>query len=128
MALLLALALTGCASHNARPIPPDVPRPAWIDNPGAGVSASAGYHVRGKQAQEELAVTRAREEFAKRYGVTISSDHDLEQTTINERTSSVSEKAIREEVRDREVKAQVREKWRDPGSGTLWVWLVPADE
>lgn len=126
-ALLLALALTGCASKPSRPVE-DAPRPAWIENPGDGVSASAGYHVRGKQAQEELAISRAREEFAKRYGVTISSDHDIAQTTVNDRTSSVSAKEIREEVRDREVKAQVKEKWWDPASGALWVWLVPSDE
>ncbi len=103
------------------------PRPAWIENPGDGVSSSAAFHVRGKQAQEELAISRAREEFAKRYGVTISSDHDIAQTTVNDRMSSVSEKAIREEVRDREVKAQVKEKWLDPVTGALWVWLVPSD-
>lgn len=127
-ALWLALVLAGCASHTAGPSAGGASRPAWIENPGEGVSASAGYHVRGKQAQEELAIARAREEFAKRYGVTISSDHDIAQTVVNDRTSSVSEKAIREEVRDREVKAQVREKWWDPASGALWVWLVPSDE
>ena len=126
-ALLVALALTGCASKSSRPVD-NVPRPAWIENPGDGVSASAGYHVRGKQAQEELAISRAREEFAKRYGVTISSDHDIAQTTVNDRTSSVSAKEIREEVRDRQVKAKVKEKWWDPASGALWVWVVPSDE
>jgi type IV pilus biogenesis protein CpaD/CtpE len=120
--------LAACAAR-----PPGVsgaaaqPRPSWIENPGDGVSSSAAFHVRGKQAQEELAISRAREEFAKRYGVTISSDHDIAQSTVNDRTSSISEKSIREEVRDREVKAQVREKWVDPASGALWVWIVPAD-
>jgi hypothetical protein len=103
------------------------PRPGWIENPGSGVSSSAAFHVRGKQAQEELAISRAREEFAKRYGVTISSDHDIAQTTVNDRTNSISEKSIREEVRDREVKAQVKEKWLDPLTGALWVWLVPSE-
>lgn len=103
------------------------PRPGWIENPGNGVSSSAAFHVRGKQAQEELAISRAREEFAKRYGVTISSDHDIAQTTVNDRMTSVAEKSIREEVRDREVKAQVKEKWLDPVTGALWVWLVPSE-
>lgn len=128
LAFAMLLLLTACA---ARPpgagVAASPPRPGWIENPGSGVSASAAFHVRGKQAQEELAIARAREEFAKRYGVTISSDHDIAQTTVNDRTSSVSEKSIREEVRDREVKAQVKEKWVDPGSGALWVWLVPAE-
>ncbi len=120
--------LAACATRSPGPGgAPEVPRPGWIENPGNGVSSSAAFHVRGKQAQEELAISRAREEFAKRYGVTISSDHDIAQTTVNDRTSSVSEKAIREEVRDREVKAQVKEKWVDPQTGALWVWLVPSE-
>lgn len=127
LAALICVLLAACAARAPAPSVSAPPRPAWIDNPGTGVSASAGYHVRGKQAQEELAITRAREEFAKRYGVSISSDHDIAQTTVNDRTSSVSEKAIREEVRDREVKAQVKEKWWDPASGVLWVWLVPSE-
>lgn len=130
--VVAALALLACmAGCVMKPRTSDVPvasapRPAWIDNPGDGVSASATFHVRGKQAQEDLAVMRAREEFAKRYGVKISSDHDVQQTTVNERTSSVSEKSIREEVRDADVKAVVKEKWTDPASGALWIWLVPS--
>lgn len=123
LVFLAACAHRGAGTQGA----PEAPRPGWIENPGNGVSSSAAFHVRGKQAQEELAISRAREEFAKRYGVTISSDHDIAQTTVNDRTSSVSEKSIREEVRDREVKAQVKEKWVDPLTGALWVWLVPSE-
>lgn len=101
-------------------------RPAWVNDPGEGVSASAGFHVRGTQAQEELAVTRARDEYAKRYGVTVSSEHSTTQLVVGDRISSVSAKDIREEVRQKEVKATVRAKWNDPATGVLWVWLVPA--
>lgn len=125
LCVALLLLLSACASRTAVDAGPA--RPAWIENPGDGVSASAAYHVRGKQAQEELAIARAREEFAKRYGVVISSDHDVAQTTVNDRMTSVSEKSIREEVRDREVKAQVKEKWLDPATGALWVWVVPSE-
>jgi hypothetical protein len=102
-------------------------RPAWINDPGEGVSASAGFHVRGEQAQEELAITRARDEYAKRYGVVVSSEHSTSQYVVGERASSVSEKEIREEVNQIEVKASVRAKWKDPDSGMLWIWLVPAN-
>ncbi|MDP2787454.1 MAG: hypothetical protein Q8O79_05200 [Pseudomonadota bacterium] len=101
-------------------------RPAWINDPGEGVSASAGFHVRGGQAQEELAITRARDEYAKRYGVVVSSEHSTSQIVVGERASSVSAKEIREEVNQKEVKASVRAKWKDPDSGVLWIWLVPA--
>lgn len=101
-------------------------RPTWINDPGDGVSASAGFHVRGTQAQEELAITRARDEYAKRYGVVISSEHLTSQLVVGDRASSVSAKEIREEVNEKEVKASVRAKWRDPSNGMLWIWLVPA--
>lgn len=102
-------------------------RPDWINNPAAGVSASAGFHVRGERAQEELAITRARDEYAKRYGVVISSEHLTSQLVVGDRVSSVSAKEIREEVNQKEVMATVKAKWKDPDNGTLWVWLVPAD-
>lgn len=101
-------------------------RPAWINDPGDGVSASAGFHVRGGQAQEELAITRARDEFAKRYGVVVSSEHATSQLVVGERVSSVSAKDIHEEVNQKEVKATVRAKWKEPDTGVLWIWLVPA--
>lgn len=103
------------------------PRPAWINDPGDGVSASAGFHVRGEQAQEELAITRARDEYAKRYGVLVTSEHLTSQLVMGERATSVSAKEIREEVNQKEVKASVRAKWKDPDNGVLWVWLVPAN-
>jgi hypothetical protein len=120
--LIAALALlAGCGS-----VGPTVSRPAWINDPGDGVSASAGFHVRGAQAQEELAVTRARDEFAKRYGVKVTSEASTSQLVVGERMSSVSAKDIREEVEQKEVKATVRAKWRDPDTDVLWIWLVPA--
>jgi hypothetical protein len=101
-------------------------RPAWIDNPGDGASASAGMHVMGRNAQEELALSRAREELAKRQGVTIGSEHEVQQVTENDRSSTIASKTIREEVKDREVKAVLKSKWLDPANGTLWVWVVPS--
>lgn len=99
-------------------------RPDWIDNPGDGASASANFHVSGRQAQEDLAASRAREELAKRLGVTVSSDHLIRQTVNGDVSSSVSDKTITEALRGKEVRAQVKAKWTDP-SGTLWVWVVP---
>lgn len=127
-ALLLVSALfaSGCASNKAKPVADNSGRPAWINEPGNGVSAYAAYHVMGTQAQEELAITRARDEFAKRYGVKLNSTSDTAITVVNDRTTSVSTKDIKEEVKDKEVKAMVKAKWRDPDSGSLWVWLVPS--
>jgi len=126
--LIVALALlSACGGvDRARHSQEVEARPAWINDPGDGVSASAGFHVRGTQAQEELAITRARDEFAKRYGVKVSSEQSTSQLVSGERMSSVSAKEIHEEVNQNEVKATVRAKWKDPDTGVLWVWLVPA--
>ena len=101
-------------------------RPVWIDNPGNGVSASAGIHVRGKVAQEELAILRAREEYAKRFGVKIESAQTMSTTVASGRSNTVGAQVSHEELKQVEVKAEVKAKWRDPDSDVLWIWLVPS--
>lgn len=113
--------VSACA--NVQPIQ----KPAWIDNPGNGVSASAGMHVRGKAAQEELAILRAREEYAKRFGVTISSAQRTSTEVVNGRSSTTGSQVAQEDTHHVGVKAVVKEKWHDPDTDVLWVWLVPGD-
>lgn len=103
-------------------------RPDWIDNPGKGVSASAGMHARGRAAQEELAILRGREEYAKRFGVSIQSAQTTLTTVANDRASTVGSKITHEDTRQTGIRAMVKEKWRDADSDTLWVWLVPSDQ
>lgn len=122
----MASLLAACSSIDASEI--KLPRPAWINDPGEGVSASAGFHVRGEQAQQDLAISRARDEFAKRYGVRVSSQQATSQLVVGDRMSSVAAKEIREEVNQIEVKAAVRARWKDPNTGILWVWLMPSSE
>jgi hypothetical protein len=117
------LAMSGCATP-----PPVASRPSWIDNPGNGVSASAGVHVKGRVAQEELAIARAREEYAKRYGVKVQSVQTYATSVANDRSSTVGQKLTQEETIQEDVKARVKEKWRDPDSDVLWVWVVPANQ
>lgn len=103
-------------------------RPAWIDHPGNGVSASAGMHVRGKAAQEELAILRAREEYAKRFGVKIEASQTMSTTVAGGRSNTVGAHVSHEELRQADVKAEIKAKWRDPNSDVLWVWLVPSTQ
>ena len=119
------LTLSGCATFPGKPSMSEG-RPKWIDNPGDGASASAGIHAMGRNAQEELAVSRAREELAKRMGVTIGSEHEFLEVADRLSSSTSAIKTVREEVKDREVKAVVKRKWVDPATGTLWVWVAPA--
>lgn len=124
-AALGLLVLEACASpvHEVA-----VPRPDWIDNPGNGVSASAGVHVRGRVAQEKLAILRAREEYAKRFGVSIRSAQSVATTVTNGRASTVGSGVAQEDTRQVDVKAMVKAKWRDPDTDVLWVWLVPSEQ
>ena len=123
--ILLTLLLAACAAPVKQT---GNERPAWIDNPGNGVSASSGIHIRGRVAQEELAIARAREEFAKRFGVSISSAQLLATTVANGRSNTVGAQVSREESRQVDIKAMVKAKWTDPANETLWVWLVPSDQ
>ena len=124
--LFFLVALTGCLAHMQSEQDNVDAKPTWIDNPGEGVSASAGVHVRGRVAQEALALTRAREELAKRLGVTISSQSLTSQIVKADRMSSSSNKQVQETVTARDVKAVVKAKWLEPGSSVLWVWVIPS--
>jgi hypothetical protein len=124
--LCLVVMLAGCFAHLQTKNDDPAIQPTWVDNPGEGVSASAGVHVRGRVAQEALAMMRAREELAKRLGVVISSESNTVQRVMDGRSSSTSDKRIQETVSSAEVKAVVKAKWLEPGSQVLWVWLVPS--
>jgi len=121
--VLVVLFISACANEsralNARP--------DWIDNPGSGVSASAGTHIRGRAAQEELAILRGREEYAKRFGVSIQSVQTISTSVANDRASTVGSQVAHEDTRQGGIKAMVKAKWSDPDSDVLWVWLVPND-
>lgn len=118
----VALLITACASDG---VVQNV-RPEWIDHPGNGVSASAGMHIKGRVAQEELAILRGREEYAKRFGVNIQSEQITSSAVTNERISTVSSKITHEDSKQSDIKAMVKEKWRDTDNDVLWVWLVPS--
>ena len=100
-------------------------RPAWIDNPGNGVSASAGFHVGGRVAQEELAVLRGRTAYAKGMGVSIESEQISSTLVTQTNFSSVAKQDTREDTKQVDVKVVIKEKWHDRVNDVLWVWLVP---
>ena len=122
------LILTACVSNPlvSNEVAPNQ-RPAWIDNPGNGASASAGMNVRGRVAQEEMAVMRAREEYAKRFGVSIDSVQGFATTVANDRASTTAAHVSHEETKQSDVKAMVKAKWRDEEADVLWVWVVPSN-
>jgi hypothetical protein len=102
-------------------------RPAWIDNPGNGVSASAGTNIYGRVKQEETAIARARTEFAKRFGVSIESGQVLATTVASGHANTTGQSSSIEKSNQSDVKAMVKAKWRDEDADVLWVWLVPSN-
>jgi len=103
-------------------------KPDWIDNPGKGVSASAAMHIRGRVAQENLAILRAREEYAKRFGVTIQSTQTQATTIANDRVSTVGLQVAQEDTNHKDIRAMVKAKWYDMEKDVIWIWLVPTDQ
>ncbi|HQS59267.1 MAG: hypothetical protein B7Y56_13950 [Gallionellales bacterium 35-53-114] len=122
--LLAAVLISACASVE----PVSNARPAWIDHPGNGVSVSAGMHVGGRVAQEELAILRGRTEFAKRMGVNIQSEQVTLTSVANDKSSTVGTQITHEDTSHSGIKVMVKEKWRDHDADVLWIWMVPSDK
>lgn len=114
---LLALSVSACVSHQVKP--------DWVDNPGNGTSASAVTHIMGKHQQEELAITRARERMAARYGVEVSSVHQTHEVVLNDKMYVTSDKKIKQVIKSQTIKTRVREKWNNKTTDEIWVWLYP---
>ncbi len=123
--MVAAILMSACASTS--PATNANARPEWIDNPGNGVSASAGMNVYGRVKQEEMAIARARTEFAKRFGVSIEAGQIFSTTVANGRASTSGSSVSQEETRQADVKAVVKAKWRDEDADVLWVWVVPSN-
>lgn len=100
-------------------------RPAWIDSPGNGVSAMADVHIRGRAAQEELAILRARTEYARQKEVHVVSEQMTSSTVAGNRASVRSDEVTTESLDQAVTSTMVKEKWVDPVTGRLWVWVVP---
>ena len=119
---LLLLLLAAC--NETREVEPP---PAWITDPDDGAVGSAVTHVRGRHAQEELAITRARERLAARYGVELSSVQTITEKVVNENAYVTSLKQIDQSISKREIKAHVRAIWYDASQDVVWAWVYPVN-
>ena len=120
LAFILLLPLLACGPKTVK-----TDKPAWINNPEQGAVGFSTTHVRGRHYQEELAILRAREKLAARYGVSISSIQTIKERVINNKAYVSSDKQIIQSIKNQQVKAQIRATWHDTSRDELWVWVYP---
>lgn len=127
--LLSALLLSACVNVKPDdPVPANAAsRPSWLDNPGAGAVGFAGDNVFGAVKQDEAATLRAREEFARRYGVTVESVQNMSTEVHNGQASENLSSNTHQVLNQNNVQCVVKAKWLDPQKNMLWVWVVPAN-
>lgn len=102
--------------------------PSWIDNPGDGAVGSSTTHIKGRYYQEELAIARARERLAARYGVEISSVQTIHEKVVNDQAYVTSDKQVLQQIKNQTVKTHVRAIWHDKARDEMWVWVYPVAE
>lgn len=118
LVLFMQLGLVGCAVK-----PAAGQAPGWIMNPGTGVVASCGFNIKGRYAQEQCALMRARERLAAEQGVQISSVSQLSESVRNDVSNVRLNKEILEQVNSKEVKARVKDTWYDAQRDEFYVWM-----
>jgi len=116
---ILFTLLSACGGENV------IPMPAWINEPGNGSVGSSTTHIQGRHYQEELAISRARERLAARYGIEVASIQTITEKVINNKSYVTSDKEILQQVNKTTVKAHVREIWRDKTRDEVWAWVYP---
>ncbi len=117
--VILLFLISACAPENVKP--------AWINDPEQGAVGSSTTHVKGRHYQEDLAISRAREKLAARYGVEIGSDQIITERVVNDKFYVTSDKEIRQSIKNKVVKAHVRATWHDTSQDELWVWVFPVN-
>lgn len=122
LSLVLLLIIAACQSEPVQPEKPD-----WIQQPGQGAVGSSSTHVKGRHYQEDLAISRARERLAARYGVEISSVQTIREKVVNDNAYVTSDKQIDQSITKQTVRAHVRETWYDSARDEIWVWVYPVN-
>lgn len=120
LAVSLILLITACGPEAIKPN-----KPAWINNPEQGTVGFSSTHIRGRYYQEELAILRARERLAARYGVEVSSVQTTRERVLNEKAYITSDRQINQSIKKQTVKAHIREIWHDTSRDEIWVWVYP---
>ena len=97
--------------------------PAWVMQPGNGVVASCGFHIKGRYAQEECARQRARERLAAREGVEFSSVSTSHTKVKDDRNQVNFDQISQETVTKVNIKARVVASWYDAQRDEYYVLM-----
>ena len=119
----MVLVLTGCNNTQAKPKHSIFEKPKWINNSMGGAVGSCGTHMKGRAAQEELALDRALTELAKqkRANILSNSYSSEKENGTGYRSSSVNNTYVKT---DAQVSSEIKAKWRDPRTDIFYVWVV----
>ncbi|MCK4710930.1 MAG: hypothetical protein KAU21_20110 [Gammaproteobacteria bacterium] len=120
---LLCLFAVACQSGNNK----NSGTPGWIQNPKDGAVGSCPTHVMGRHHQEELAIARARTRLAARYGVTVDQIRDIKEHVNNDSYSVTADTVSKLVIKNKEVKAHVRNVWYDRQRDVIWAWVYPVN-
>jgi len=123
--LLLKITIITCSAFGNYGFAQD--RPEWIDNPGSGAVGSASLHVRGRHAQEELAIARARTRLAARLGVEVNSMQLIDEAVTNDQSSVSSQRKTTQEITNKTVKAFTKALWHDKDRDIIYAWVISVE-
>ncbi|RUM29550.1 MAG: hypothetical protein DSY42_06255 [Aquifex sp.] len=109
--LLLALMLFSCSSKTDK-CPPEWYVNYKVDNKKLCGAGYATVHIKGKSAQEALAIARAIEKIAAQKNVRVDSETLVEQIWTQNSAQSLGRKGIKLEIKDIGVSGVIKEaKW-----------------
>jgi hypothetical protein len=122
----LLILIMGCQEQQPNVVQQAAPAmPDWILNPGEGVVGSSVIHVKGRHYQEQLAISRARQELAARQGVKVEYIQLSQEVVHNDSANVKVSRSGSEEVTGKTVRAKVVNKWIDPRTREIFVLLMP---
>ncbi len=101
--------------------------PDWIYNPAVdgkiGGVGSAGLHIKGNDAQREMAISRAIDSIARQMGVKVQNTSVYAVSGSSAGTRSSMNGLSIHTVSGATVNAVIKEMWRDKKTGELFVWM-----
>ncbi|MGM0452283.1 MAG: hypothetical protein ACQERN_03855 [Thermodesulfobacteriota bacterium] len=103
-------------------------KPEWFYNPnktgkpgGIGIS---GPHVKGVNAQRDLAIQRAVDELARQMGVKVQNISKITRSGNRNRSSAQQKSYSIHTVEGQTIAAEIEELWHNPETNELYVWMV----